>query len=176
MGDPCPAPESKIQNPHPGTGSWALESSFYTPDPKFLVTCSGLLALYFGLLQFSALALLPSLPPPPRQTAPGREVPPHRLRQKLQPHKCSLGLVPHPTSHLGVPACKLTPSHFPPHPPHSPRTRVELGAYKFRRWGASSLSSGIQAAPDAAGGSGGGEILEMEERGWSEEGHRSALV
>ena len=112
MGDPCPAPESKIQNPHPGTGSWALESSFYTPDPKLLVTCSGLLALYFGLLQFSALALLPPLPPPPRQTAPGREVPPHRLRQKLQPHKCSLGLVPHPTSHLGVPACKLTPSQF----------------------------------------------------------------
>ena len=53
---------------------------------------------------------------------------------------------------------------------------MELGAYKFRRWGSSSLSSGIQAAPDAAGGSGGGEILEMGERAWSEEGHRSALV
>ena len=74
------------------------------------------------------------------------------------------------------PACKLTLSHVPPHHPPSPTTRVELGAYKFRRWGASSLSSGIQAAPDAAGGSGGGEILEMGERAWSEEGHRSALV
>ena len=107
--DPELGLQVQVQDPEPCSRHKKCDSriEFLHSRPQFQIIGSRTLALYLDLRSFNSC---------PTTSSPLRKcqgIPPRRLRQKFQPNKCLLGLISHPSSHLGVQPVKLPATSHP---------------------------------------------------------------